>query len=280
MQKTIVAIRPPPARSPQPAGFRRLLVNAPAARRFRSTRGDRHPTSRNPAIGIRRCGPPLLDAWHQRSRPHLTQAVTQSTSDVPARGCSEPGSLHIVPRAWRVLPAHFSHEGVFPPDTGCSEPGIPHIVPQAWRVPPAHFSHEGVFPPDKGCSDPGIPHMRTLGMACPASPSPMRVCSLRSLLCVTRLRVIADAFTVVALLQPGGGYLAGRRSQCAMYSLPLRSLCRCSRRQSARRDPAVPCVLCSAHTRVSASPARTSRCRVWPPHRVHGLASRAVYKET
>jgi hypothetical protein len=36
-------------------------------------------------------------------------------------------------------------------------------------------------------------------------------------------------------------------------------------------------VLCSAHTRVSASPAHTSRCRAWPPHRVHGLASRAVY---
>ena len=39
-------------------------------------------------------------------------------------------------------------------------------------------------------------------------------------------------------------------------------------------------VLCGAHTRVSASPAHTSRCRVWPPHCVHGLASRAVYKET
>ena len=123
--------RPPPpaARTPVGAPPPPCQRARRATRRFRSTRGDRHPTSRNPAIGIRRCGPPLLDAWHQRSRPHLTQAVTQSTSDVPARGCSEPGSLHIVPRAWRVLPAHFSQEGVFPPDTGCSEPGIPHIVP-------------------------------------------------------------------------------------------------------------------------------------------------------
>ena len=38
-------------------------------------------------------------------------------------------------------------------------------------------------------------------------------------------------------------------------------------------------VSCSARTRVSASPAHTSRCRVWPLHRVHGLASRAVYEE-
>ena len=107
----------------------------------------------------------------------------------------------------------------------------------------------------------------------------MWVCPHRSLLwCNPSVGPAADAFTVVALLQPGGGYLAGRRSQCAMYSLPLRSLCRCSRRQSARRDPAVPCVLCSARTRVSASPAHTSRCRVWPPHCVHGLASRAVFK--
>ena len=105
--------------------------------------------------------------------------------------------------------------------------------------------------------------------------------SHRSLLwCNPSAGPAADASTVVAVLQPGGGYLAGRRSQCAMYSLPLRSLCRCSRRQSARRDPAVPCVLCSARTRASASPAHTSRCRVWPLHRVHGLASRAVYKET
>ena len=192
---------------------------------------------------------------------------------MPARGCSEPGSLHIVPEAWRVPPAHFYHEGVFPPDTGCSEPGIPyrtagracparalspmriyshrtrdarspasHIrVPEAWHVPPAHLQC-GCVPTDHCCG-------------------------------VTHVRFIACASTVVALRQSGGGCLAGRRSQCAMYLLPLRSLCRCSRRQSARRDPAVPCVLCSAHTRVSASPARTSRCRVWPLHRVHGLAS-------
>ena len=121
-------------------------------------------------------------------------------------------------------------------------------VPEAWRVPPAHLQC-GCVPTDHCCG-------------------------------VTHVRFIACASTVVALRQSGGGCLAGRRSQCAMYLLPLRSLCRCSRRQSARRDPAVPCVLCSAHTRVSASPARTSRCRVWPLHRVHGLASRAVYKET
>ena len=124
------------------------------------------------------------------------------------------------------------------------------------------------------------------------TPCEIRACSLRlivgvfppwSVHCcdVTHLAgPAAGAFTVVALLQPGGGYLAGRRSQCAMYSLPLSSLCRFSRLQSARRDPAVPCVLCSARTRASASPAHTSRCRVWPLHRVHGLASRAVYKET
>ena len=121
-------------------------------------------------------------------------------------------------------------------------------VPEAWRVPPAHLQC-GCVPTDHCCG-------------------------------VTHVRFIACASTVVALRQSGGGCLAGRRSQCAMYLLPLRSLCRCSRRQSARRDPAVPCVLCSAHTRVSASPARTSRCRVWPLHRVHGLASRAVNKET
>ena len=127
--------------------------------------------------------------------------------------------------------------------------------------------------------------------ACAAAPREIGTCLLRFHTCgcvptdhccgVTHLAgPAAGAFTVVALLQPGGGYLAGRRSQCAMYSLPLRSLCRCSRRQSARRDPAVPCVLCSARTRASASQAHTSRCRVWPLHRVHGLASRAVYKET
>ena len=122
-------------------------------------------------------------------------------------------------------------------------------VPEAWRVPPAHLQC-GCVPTDHCC---GVTLLRSLS---------------------------AEASADVALLQPGGGYLAGRRSQCAMYSLPLRSLCRCSRRQSARRDPAVPCVLCSARTRASASPAHTSRCRVWPLHRVHGLASRAVYKET